>query len=214
MGNPSIATADATPSPATEPGTTDDAPPVDNSGTPQQARWRNYAAIGIVISGILVIAAFVLKPAGGAGVDSGVAAPLSGHSAPSFVLRTTSGEQVNLAALRGHVVVINFWFTNCPPCRTEMPTLQRMYDQMARRGVTILGVDAVGEDSQTIRAFTDALGVTYPLLVDPTSKVTRLYNVGYTPTSFFVDRTGIIRTIHVGQLSAGDISAGLKGLLD
>ena len=94
-----------------------------------------------------------------------------------------------------------------------MPALQRAYEQLHRQGITILGIDAIGEDAPTITAYSNPLGVTYPLLLDPTSQVTRLYRVQTTPTSFFIDRQGIVRAVHVGPLTTDDIRNGLTSLL-
>ncbi len=177
--------------------------------TPPSAAWRNVLALGIVVLGAALIAFFVLKPAG----DSAAAiAPQAHHHAPDFLLISTRGERIRLSGLRGHPVLINFWFTNCPPCRTEMPELQRASLELRSSGAVVLGVDAVGEDAATIEAFAGPLGITYPLLLDATQSVTKRYLIQETPTSFFVDRQGLIHSVHLGPLKAADIRAGLAGL--
>ncbi len=168
--------------------------------------WRNLAALGVVTVGVALVAYFLLRPGRSA---TGLAV---GQPAPAFTLPSTGGGRVSLAELRGHPLVLNFWFTNCPPCRTEMPDLQRAYTQMRAQGVIIVGIDAVGEDAATIQAFVRPLGISYPLLTDPNSVVTTRYGVNSTPHSFIVDRQGIIRATHVGQLSAADLRSSLTGL--
>ncbi len=182
------------------------------AAAPTAAAWRNTLALGLAVLGLALVAFFVLRPAD-QGVGSAAAvAPQAHHLAPDFTLTSTSGEPVRLASLRGHPVLINFWFTNCPPCRTEMPELQRASQELRSGGAVILGVDAIGEDAATIEAFARPLGITYPLLVDVTQSVTKLYLIRETPTSFFVDRQGLIRGVHLGPLKAADIRAGLAGL--
>jgi cytochrome c biogenesis protein CcmG/thiol:disulfide interchange protein DsbE len=136
-----------------------------------------------------------------------------GSRAPDFSATTTTGAHISLSSLRGHAVLLNFWFTNCPPCRTEMPALQRAYDDLGRHGVVILGVDAIGEDAASITAFANPLGITYPLLLDPDQHVTReLYRVDSTPQSFFIDPRGVIRAEHTGPLTAAELQDGLSKL--
>jgi peroxiredoxin len=179
---------------------------------PRQTASRNAAAIAVVVLGLVLVAVFALKPADQNGGSPAVVAPVAHHRAPDFNLVSTTGQKVRLTGLKGHPVLINFWFTNCPPCRTEMPELQRAYQELRPSGVVILGVDAIGEDAATIEAFARPLGITYPLLDNADQSVTRLYRIHATPTSFFVDRHGIIRSVHVGPLTAQDIRAGLGGL--
>lgn len=180
--------------------------------TPPSAAWRNVLALSIVALGLALVAFFVLKPAGQGGESAAAIAPQAHHRAPDFLLTSTRGERVSLLGLRGHPVLINFWFTNCPPCRTEVPELQRASLELRSSGAVVLGVDAIGEDAATIEAFARPLGITYPLLLDATQGVTKRYLIQVTPTSFFLDRQGVIRSVHLGPLKASDIRAGLAGL--
>lgn len=124
---------------------------------------------------------------------------LAGEPAPDFSLPDVDGKRYRLSELRGRVVLVNFWATWCPPCRREMPSLQRLWEQLKDRGVTILAID-VGEDEDTIFGFSFATGTTldFPILLDRESKVIEQWPVRALPTSFVVDRAGKLRYRAVG----------------
>lgn len=113
------------------------------------------------------------------------------YPAPALKLRDLDGVSHDLAALRGKVVVVNFWATWCPPCRREMPSLERLRQQFAGQGLEVLAVD-VGEDADTVFAFTGQLdpAPTFPLLLDTDSAVMQRWRVRGLPTTFVVDGDG------------------------
>ncbi|MCU0834133.1 MAG: TlpA family protein disulfide reductase [Chromatiaceae bacterium] len=108
--------------------------------------------------------------------------------APPLRLKDIDEVEHDLADLRGRLVLVNFWATWCPPCRREMPSMERLYQQLRDRGLTVLAVD-VGEDADTIFAFTGQLdpAPTFPLLLDPDGKAAADWGVKGLPTSFVVD---------------------------
>jgi peroxiredoxin len=125
-------------------------------------------------------------------------APRIGAEAPDFSLRTIDGEEVKLSSLRGRPVMVNFWATWCPPCRAEIPEIVKLYrDKHSGGNFEILGV-ATQSNRETISAFATEFGMTFPLLPDVESRVTSLYHVLPIPTSFFIDKDGIIREMRVG----------------
>ncbi len=134
------------------------------------------------------------KPAG-----SGQA-PRVGAEAPDFTLQDLDGREVSLKDLRGHPVMINFWATWCPPCRQEIPVIEQMY-RSTHQGdnYQILGV-AIQSDLPTIRAFVQEFDMSFPVLPDGDGRITSLYHILPIPTTFFIDRDGIIREIHVGPV--------------
>lgn len=119
--------------------------------------------------------------------------------APDFTLEDLDGKQVKLSALRGRVVLVNFWATWCPPCRREMPSLERLSRQMSGQPFTVLAVN-VGEDPDTVFPFTGTLepAPTFPLLFDHNSSVLRTFAVKGLPTSFILDKSGHIAFRAVG----------------
>lgn len=131
--------------------------------------------------------------------------------APDFVLATADGGQVRLSDLRGQVVLLNFWATWCPPCKAEMPDLNALYRQHgAARNFTVIGVDS-GETPAVVAAFARQNGVTFPLALDQDESVTNgLYRVRGLPTSFIVDRAGVIRDSWMGQISREAMTVRLQ----
>ncbi len=138
-------------------------------------------------------------------------APVVGATAPTFALANLGGERVDLRALRGSPLVLNFWATWCEPCRTEMPLLQSHYEAGRSAGLRILAIN-FDEPEPLVRAFTDELGLTFDILLDPGAYVQGLYRVRGYPTTFFVDARGVIRGHKVGAMEAAELEAFLADI--
>lgn len=155
-------------------------------------------------------------------VPSAVGAPLSsspspreGFLAPDFSLDTLQGEQIKLSDLRGKIVVVNFWATWCLPCRAETPALEKTYEQYKDSGVVILGVNLTDQDSlRDVESFVQEFELTYPILLDRDGGVGFLYQIQGLPTTFFINREGIIRTVVVGgPMSETFVRSKIEALL-
>lgn len=155
-------------------------------------------------------------------VPSAVGAPLSsspspreGFLAPDFTLDTLNGGKVTLSDLRGKIVLINFWATWCLPCREETPALEKSYEQYKDSGVVILGVNLTDQDIVSeIESFVQEFELTYPILLDRDGSVGFLYQIKGLPTTFFINRDGIIRTVLVGgPMSETFIRSKIEALL-
>jgi peroxiredoxin len=131
-------------------------------------------------------------------------APIVGAPAPDFELDVPQGDPIRLSDLRGKVVLLNFWATWCGPCRVEMPTLQEKYERWREAGFTILGVN-FDESPEAVLEFKQELGLSFPLLLDPGGRVQRLYNIRGYPSTVIVDEQGVIRIIHIGILTEGQL---------
>jgi thiol-disulfide isomerase/thioredoxin len=118
--------------------------------------------------------------------------PTKPRAAPELNLPTLEGGRVNLADLRGRVVLVNFWAVWCPPCRKEMPSMERLSKLMAQRPFTILASNA-GETPEQIRSFLKEVPLTFPILLDQDSARMKAWRVFVLPTSFLVDKQGQIR---------------------
>lgn len=132
---------------------------------------------------------------------------LTPSAAPDFELAAMAGKTVNLAQYKGQVVMINFWATWCGPCRTEMPLLENIYRKYKPMGFTLLGVN-VEPDSAGASEWLKATPVTFPILFDTDSKVSKLYAVQGMPSTVIVDRKGQVRFLHRGY-KPGDENAYL-----
>lgn len=129
-------------------------------------------------------------------------APRVGSEAPDFSLKDIDGKEISLSSLRGKPVVLNVWAPWCPPCRAEMPNLQAVYKSQgsaASGGFELLAV-ATQSDLSNVTAFVKEFGVTFPVFMDAQNAVTDLYQVGPIPTSYFIDKDGIVRAVQIGQM--------------
>jgi len=135
------------------------------------------------------------------GISNGgkISAPQTGFLAPDFELKTTEGKIIRLSDLRGQPVLVNLWATWCPPCRAEMQTLETVYNDYKDQGFTILAVNMTSQDDpQAIIPFVEERGITYPILLDDKGVVTKAYQMKSLPSSFFIDRYGIIHEVVIG----------------
>ena len=117
--------------------------------------------------------------------------------APDFTLKSNSGENIRLSELRGEVVLINFWASWCGPCRQEMPILSELHDKYKAMGFTVLGVN-VEENSSAARKLLKDMPVSFPVLFDNDSSVSKQYDVAAMPSTVLVDRNGDMRYLHRG----------------
>jgi peroxiredoxin len=131
------------------------------------------------------------------GVAAEAKLPATGEAAPDFALKSTAGRNLRLKEMRGEVVLVNFWATWCGPCRQEMPHLNRLYEQYAKAGFTLLGVN-IDDDPKAAAAMAARLGVTFPVLLDSEKHVSRLYDVDTMPATLLIDRNGKVRYVHRG----------------
>ena len=122
-----------------------------------------------------------------------------GTLAPEFSLRTLLGETVSLSDFRGQAVLITLWATWCPPCKEEMPTLQRLYREYREQGLVVLGVNVTAQDDpMAISPFVEHFGLTFPILLDEQADVSAAYSLRSLPTSYFIDRDGRIHEVVIG----------------
>ncbi len=141
--------------------------------------------------------------------------PRQGFSAPDFTLTTLQGDEVTLSALRGQVVVINLWASWCPPCRAEMPALENVHRAYKDQGLTVLAVNSTFQDTPAAAVdFLSARGLTFPVPLDLDGEVSRLYQLRALPSTYFVDRLGVIQSVAVGgPLSEAAMRATVEDLL-
>ena len=133
--------------------------------------------------------------------------------APEIELPNLDGEgSGSLADYRGQVVVLNFWASWCDPCRDESPLLQRWHERIAKRGATVLGVDALDEIGHA-RAFIDEYGLTYPMLRDGDGSSREPFGILGFPETFVIDREGRIAAIQRGPVTADFMRERVEPLL-
>ena len=135
--------------------------------------------------------------------------------APDFDLaRLTGAGRLSLASLRGRAVVVNFWASDCTPCKEEMPRLVSFAGSWSGRGVVVVGVDVDELRKGPAQAFARRYGATYPMVFDPTGSTVDPWGVGEgTPQTFFVDRRGRIVDHVLGPVSTAALAAGARRAL-
>ncbi|KHF41900.1 thiol disulfide exchange role in cytochrome c biogenesis [Halalkalibacter okhensis] len=134
-----------------------------------------------------------------------------GQMAPNFTLQTVEGEEVALSDFSGQRIMINFWATWCPPCRAEMPDMQRFYKNHDVVVLAINGTNTEGSSEQ-VKQFVDDLGLSFPILLDEAGETYALYQIGPRPTSLFIDKSGMITHIHIGAMNVEMMIRQLKGM--
>jgi thiol-disulfide isomerase/thioredoxin len=144
-------------------------------------------------------------------------APIVDHLAPDFTLQTAVGQTITLSEITnqtdnvGKPVVLNFWASWCAPCRVEMPSLQKANLTYNGR-VAFIGINQ-GEDIATITDFGNEYKVSYPLLVDPGDKVSKLYQITGLPTTIFIGPDGVVRQVVIGILSEAVLQSNVENML-
>lgn len=141
--------------------------------------------------------------------------PKEGFTAPDFTLGLLDGGEITLSELKGKVVLVNFWTSWCPPCRKEMPAIESVYRSYKDIGLVVIGLNLTAQDSkEEAAAFAQEVGVTFPIALDLDNSVGNLYRVTALPTSFFIDRKGVIRSVIVGgPMSEAVIQSKVEELL-
>jgi cytochrome c biogenesis protein CcmG, thiol:disulfide interchange protein DsbE len=166
---------------------------------------RNYQADRrkrVVLYGVIVVLGIVWilfskNPA--LKGDNNIQAPQKGFLAPEIKLITLSGKEISLKDLRGHPVIVNFWASWCPPCRAEMPALQNVYSDYKDKGLIILAVNSTIQDTlPDVQNFQKIYQLGFPILLDKAGDATREYQISSMPTSFFIDKEGVIRELVIG----------------
>lgn len=150
---------------------------------------------------------------GGSGGEAapGGEAPGAENPAPDFSLPDLEGNTVALSALRGQVVVIDFWATWCPPCEFQIPILNEVYAAERDSGVAILGVSVDTEGPDVVRAYIEKHGATYPILLG-SEKLARQFGAPGFPALILVGPEGGIEQIHVGLIEAPELREAIASL--
>ncbi|MBA7613037.1 Thiol-disulfide oxidoreductase ResA [subsurface metagenome] len=120
-----------------------------------------------------------------------------GNLAPDFQLQNLDGQTVSLGNLQGKPVLINFWATWCPSCVSEMPYIQEIYEEWSDAKLVVLAIN-IGESSSKVEEFMQNHNLSFTVLLDTKQDVAQKYNFQYIPTTFFIDKDGIIQEKVIG----------------
>jgi thiol-disulfide isomerase/thioredoxin len=126
-------------------------------------------------------------------------------------MRDDLGRPVSLAQYRGKVVVMNLWASWCPPCRAEMPDLQKLQSAYASHGVVVIGVNQ-GESAERAREFAGSLGLHFPIWIDDAQAYGRVYAALGLPTTVVIGRDGIVVHGYDGALAFPQMRDAIRSL--
>ncbi|WP_315792384.1 peroxiredoxin family protein [Paenibacillus sp. BIC5C1] len=126
-----------------------------------------------------------------------------GNIAPDFELNSLDGKIFKLSDFRGQKVIVNMWATWCPPCRAEMPDMQKFYDKYADENTTVIAINMTTSEKSVDRipVFLDEFGITFPILLDKQNKIAEIYQVRALPTSYIIDSQGVIQQKVTGPMN-------------
>lgn len=142
------------------------------------------------------------------------AAELTPQTAQDFTLKSLSGENLRLREQIGEVILLNFWASWCGPCREEMPELEKLQQKYQSLGFKVIGVN-VENAAEKATGFLKNTPVTFPIVVDADSTVSKLYHVEAMPTTYLIDRQGQLRFLHKGYQkgTAAEYETQIKQLI-
>ncbi|HEX9076512.1 MAG TPA: TlpA disulfide reductase family protein [Anaerolineae bacterium] len=133
-------------------------------------------------------------------------------STADFTLNDFSSQPVRLSNYRGHPVLVNLWASWCPPCRAEMPDLIQFYNTHQKDGLVLLAVNSA-DDKSSAQQFAREKAMPFPVLLDPTGSVERLFGVDGLPSTFLIDKTGTVRFAWTGQITPAVLDQRVTPLL-
>ena len=158
-------------------------------------RWWTFTVVTLLVGALWTSASREVA----AGDVARMPSPHAGFPAPDFALEDLSGETVSLADYRGQVVIVNLWASWCGPCRAEMPALQSVYESLSAEGLVVLAVNSTAQDTEeAARAFVTEHALTFPVLLDRADSVSQAYRLRSLPSTFIVDRQGVIDSVLIG----------------
>lgn len=178
------------------------------------------AVLAALLAGVFIfqrtvprVTGLITSASGGAGVEAKDAPAAPAFSQGAWI----NSDALTLASLRGRVVVVDFWTFGCYNCRNTLPSIKRLHDTYAAKGLTVVGVhtpeSAYEKDFANVRRSVGSLGIRYPVVTDNDYATWHAYNVNAWPTVFILDRRGRVRYQHVGEGAYEEQERVVKTLL-
>ena len=156
---------------------------------------RRPILLALLVAGLTTFGVLLVVRSGSSGPRAAI-----GDPAPAIVGTTLDGARFDLADLAGRPVIVNFWGPSCVPCRAEFPLLAAKLVEHAPDGLTIVGV-LTDDPPEPAREFVGEYGAAWPTVVDPDKSLKTAYRVAARPQTYFIDSSGFIRSIQIGELT-------------
>jgi peroxiredoxin len=194
------------------------------SGTDWRSRIRESklgtSLVLLALTAMVVTSTYLInKPKNsGANVTSVTLSSKSGDPvrvglpAQDFKATTVDGKEISLSSLKGHPVWLTFGASWCAACQAEAPDIEATYEKFKAQGVEVVSI-FLSEDSKTVRDYGSVVGLHYIKIADPDTTISSAYRVLGIPTSFYIDSSGILRTVIVGSLNVKQMESSVKALM-
>ena len=182
----------------------------------RQSKIMLAVALILILSGVGSLIWMSLKTAAPKPTTNSYGAPAlaqQGGTVTDFSIGSLAGGNIALSDYAGDVIIMNFWATWCPPCRAEMPGLNRFYEAYQDKGVVLLAINEE-ESVETVRPFIQNNNFTFPVLLDLQGKVAQQYSTRSFPTTFIIDREGVIQHVQTGEISEDELARIVLPLLN
>jgi peroxiredoxin len=167
-----------------------------------------FALMVVIVAGLLIMGKFQGKFPAGRARNAAIAT--KGHNAPDFTLTDLQGHSVKLSDLRGKAVVLNFWATWCPPCKEEIPWFVELQKRYGSQGLQIVGVSMDDGDQKDVEKFAAENAINYPVLLGKETVASQYGGIDYLPTTFYIDRDGVVMDRVFGQPGRDEIEKNIK----
>ena len=162
---------------------------------------RRYKYAGFFVAAVIAVAVIILlRVKDSPVVPSQPQRAVLGRSAPDITFFDLAGNAVDLKSYRGKVIFLNIWATWCPSCREEMPSMERLYQELKGNDFEILAVSIDSSGATAVAPFMKRHNLSFPALLDPQVKVRNLFGVTGVPESFIIDKEGIVKKVVVGPI--------------
>ena len=185
----------------------------------RESRLGTLLVLAVTAAVVIVGAYLIDRPTAAASGTTAVelsgpgggAAPKIGSPAQDFTGTTVDGKEVSLSSYKGHPVWLTFGASWCAACVAEAPDIEAAYQKFTAKGVVVLAI-SISEDSAAVRDYATRVGLTYPQIADPDTRIASAYRVYGIPAHFFIDSSGILRETRTGGQSPEQMDAALTAI--
>ena len=201
---------------------------LDTTVVQQQKGWREriresklgtFAVLGVTAAIVVTGAVLADRPATDPSGLQPIALtgstkgdpPKVGNKAQDFTATTVDGKEVSLSSYKGHPVWLTFGASWCAACKSEAPDIEAAFQKYKAAGAVVLAVN-ISEDASTVRDYSTRVGLTFPAIADPDTRIASAYRVNGIPAHFFIDASGVLRSVKTGGQSAEQMTAALTAI--
>lgn len=182
----------------------------------RESRWGTLLVLVVTAILVMVGAYLVERPKASAGVtpvklSNAGSAPKTNHTPPDFTATSVDGKPVSLSSLKGHPVWLTFGASWCSACQAEAPDIEAAYERAKPAGVVVVAV-FISEDAATVSDYGKRIGLQFTQVADPNTTIASAYRVLGIPAHFFIDKTGVLRSVRTGSMSPERMDKALAAI--